>query len=114
MKKYNVGMGKYITSYVEMIDNLIKGDVSKDDLERHLIKINQFQNERLVHLIVLIFTLMIFIISALFAILYENFICSIITILITFFVIPFVYHYFILENCVQYMYKQYDKMLSKI
>ena len=113
MKKYDVRMGKYITKYVEKIDELLKGDITKKDIENHLIKINQFQHERLIHLIVLALTIICFIISALFSIIYINFICAIITLAIACFVIPYVYHYFILENCTQYMYKQYDQMIGK-
>src|SRR5574344_1144694 len=114
MKEYKVYFRKYIIDYTKKIDNDLKGNISKEDIEKHLIKIGEFQHERLIHLLVLILTLLCLIICAVSAICFYNIWCSIFTVSISCFAIPYVYYYFVLENCVQHMYIEYDEMLKKI
>ncbi len=88
------------------------------ELERikaeHLTQIAFFQHERLIHLIV----------TVLFAVLefLSLFMCMMIpsigTMLLTFAVlvllVPYIRHYYLLENEVQRMYTQYDRLLALI
>lgn len=102
-------MKQYLKDYTKQIDNLIKNKkITNQDIENHLVKINFFQNERLIHLLVTlaygIFLFLSIIISL------NNYIFTLITIIITIFLIFYVRHYFFLENHVQYLYKQYDEM----
>ena len=83
-------------------------------LEEHLTQIGFFQHERLIHLIVTvtfaILTLMSFVASlvvgmpALLAL----------TLLFVVLLIPYIMHYYTLENEVQKMYVQYDRILEQI
>ena len=79
-----------------------------DDL---LIKINFFQHERLIHLIVTVTFAISTMIALLCTILYESAIMYILLFLFLVLLLPYVRHYFILERGVQKMYDYYDKLL---
>lgn len=82
--------------------------------EDYLIKINFYQHERLVHLIV----------TALFAIMETIVVAAtvisgsiglmILSAAILILLIPYVAHYYFLENTVQKMYLVYDEIISRI
>ncbi len=112
MKIERKSMKKYIINYLEYVEkNKEKAD--KKFIEEHLIKINFFQHERLIHLIVTATAVLLDILSFLFAITSESILPVIIGYMIMCFVIPYIYHYFLLENGVQKMYRQYDEMIKK-
>lgn len=102
-------MRSYITEYINYIDKIIKDKkYNKDIISEHLIKISFFQHERLIHLLVTLFYALIFIIFlVLVAITY---LLIPIAVILLIFLLFYIRHYFYLENCVQYMYKQYDLM----
>ncbi|MBQ8413396.1 MAG: hypothetical protein IJX12_07325 [Lachnospiraceae bacterium] len=108
-------MKKRILAYLEYIDNIIeKEDRNWDrEIEKHLIQIGFFAHERLVHLIVMV----LFAIGTLMGILYLNYSGKmiILALVVAFMVllVPYVMHYYLLENSVQKMYVQYDIMLNK-
>ena len=105
-------MKEYLYSYIKNIDSLLESNkkINEEVIKNHLIKIGFFQHERLIHLLVTLFYSLFFIIfmalgflSCLFFI-----IAAIILVLLLFYIV----HYFRLENGVQYLYKQYDKMIQ--
>ena len=81
-------MKKMIEEYLEEIK---KNKPSKEDLLTH---ISFFQHERLIHLLVTIFTGIITIL------LFLLMVCLF---------IPYIFHYYFLENKVQELYTIYDK-----
>ena len=104
-------MREYIRDYIKKIDKYISNE-KIDDLDEvinnHLIKISFFQHERLIHLLV---TLFYAIITILFlALLNISFIFFPIALILVVFLVLYIYHYFYLENSVQYLYKQYDNL----
>ena len=106
-------MRKYLDNYKKEIDEKIKKNkITEKDIEEHLIKISFFQHERLIHLLVTLFyALYLFISIILFLKIWQFvFIVYIVLIILVF----YVRHYFFLENNVQYLYIQYDKMKSII
>jgi len=111
MKIERKSMKKYIVEYVNEIDKLKTTD--NKTIEQHLIKINQFEWERLIHLIVTITSVILTILSFIIGIGLKNLLIIVIGYMIMCFTIPYIYHYFLLENCVQKMYRQYDKMIKK-
>ena len=109
-------MKKRIKKYVSDIDALLAepdrvGDWNAE-IEKHLTQIGFFMHERLIHLIV----------TALFAVLTVIVLVTLINcfvpalavlfVLLLFLLVPYVMHYYLLENSVQYMYEQYDRMLK--
>ena len=107
-----VDMKKYLEEYVKEIDNLLeKETINKNTVEKHLVKIKFFQHERLIHLLVTLFYALAFLICLVLSIYIWTFL--IVSIILICFLIPYILHYFFLENNAQYLYKQYDKMLGK-
>jgi hypothetical protein len=80
-------------------------------IEKHLIKINFFQHERIIHLYVTLFYGLLFIVFLGLGFVHYMFFPVFIIVLV--FLAFYVVHYFRLENGVQYLYKQYDMMLEK-
>lgn len=107
-----------ILNYRKRVDEILSGNDSNTDwrrvLEEHLIQVSFFQHERIVHLIVTItFALLEMLAVAVFLITEKVYV---IALCIAFFVllVPYVSHYYLLENETQKMYKQYDEILCKI
>lgn len=103
----------YMRDYIDEVNNLLNSNkkITNDDIKKHLIKINFFQHERLIHLLVTLFYGVLFLIfTGLGFIHYMFFPIALIMII---FLLFYVVHYFRLENGVQYMYKQYDLMVEK-
>lgn len=105
-----------ITQYLDYIDSLLeKENINwEKEKEKHLVQIAFFAHERLVHLIVMA----LFAIAAVITVLYLNY-CGepvILALVIALFVllIPYIKHYYLLENSVQKMYEQYDCMMNKL
>lgn len=106
-------MKEYLYNYIEEIDNLLNENnkIKDEDIKKHLVKIGFFQHERLIHLYVTFFYAIVFLIFAALGL--VHYIFYIITFILLIFLIFYVIHYFRLENGVQYLYKQYDKMIDK-
>lgn len=103
-------MKKYLYDYIKEIDDLLnsKKKIKEDVIEEHLIKISFFQHERLIHLLVTLFYALLFLVFT--ALCFIHYIFFIIVLILLVFLICYIIHYFHLENGVQYLYKQYDKM----
>lgn len=100
---------KYLYNYIKEIDEKIKSKKIDDlDISNHLIKISFFQHERLIHLLVTLFYVLFVIAFGIFTCFFMPF--AIIEIILIIFLAFYVVHYFRLENGVQYLYHQYDKM----
>lgn len=103
-------MRKYLTEYINELESIIKTKekISKEDIKIIETKINWFQHERLIHLLVTIFySLFTLIFMFLAFISYIFLIPFFIGIIFLLFYIP---HYFFLEKRVQYLYKLYDEL----
>lgn len=101
-------MKKYIIDYLNYVDSVKEYD--EEFIRMHLIKINFFEWERLIHLIVTITSVILTIFSFILGIGFDNILIIIIGFMIMCFAICYIYHYFLLENGVLKMYKQYDMM----
>ena len=102
--------------HIHKIDNIIKtGNRKNIDkiMEEHLIKIQFYQHERLIHFLVTMLFAIIFIITFLYTLSNISFWLVFLDILFLCLLVPYIIHYYKLENSVQYMYKQYD-LLKKI
>ena len=102
-------MREYLEDYTKEIDNKIKSKkINEQDIEDHLIKIKFFQHERLIHLLVTLFYGIFVFLAVIIS--FKTWLFLIILSLALIVLIFYVRHYFFLENHVQYLYKQYDKM----
>ena len=107
-------MKDYLYDYIKEIDKLLdtKEKIAENVIEKHLIKIGFFQHERLIHLLVTLFYAILFLLFAALGFLHYTF--FIIAIILLIFLICYILHYFHLENGVQYLYKQYERMTEDI
>mgnify|MGYP005857649211 CR=1 FL=1 len=113
-------MKKRIITYRQKIDALlanpddISPDCWSDVLQEHLIQIGFFQHERLVHLIVTVTFAILTLISIVVALMICNPALDALTLLFLVLLIPYIMHYYTLENEVQKMYVQYDRILEHL
>ena len=109
-------MKKQIKNYFNEINNYIESN-SKDNLQHvmqnHLNKISFFQHERLIHLLVTLAFAILTMLSFIFLFINPTLPTVILTGLFFVLLIPYIFHYHFLENSVQEMYKQYDKLIQK-
>lgn len=115
-------MEKRILSYRKYVDELLlREDADWEKVKaEHLVQISFFQHERLVHLIVtVLFALLtVFAVGMSFLIMaFERegalswlLVAAVLMVLL----IPYIRHYYILENEVQKMYRQYDSIVKKL
>ena len=110
---YGDSMKKYMYDYIQKIDDMIKDKkINEKVLEEHMTKISFFEKEREIHLwVTTIYAFFFF--GCLVASCFVQ-IFSFVAILLGGFLIPYVLHYFKLENGVQYMYKQYDMIKEQL
>lgn len=111
-------MKKRILAYRNRIDQLLKECSMDTDweevLQEHLIQIGFFQHERFVHLLVTVtFALLEFITVGIFLIT-ENISVLLLCAVVLCLLVPYIAHYYLLENETQKMYNQYDEILIKI
>lgn len=111
-------MKERIQSYRQRIDDCIEGKIKVDDwnalLDEHLIQIGFFQHERLIHLMVTL-TFAILTMACVFTIIItEYYPLALLAALLMVLLIPYIAHYYLLENETQKMYVQYDKILKII
>lgn len=108
-------MKERMISYLKYMDDLLKNPPENADwssiISQHLIQLQFFQHERLIHLIVTI-TFAIMQVLMLLIVLNQFSIGTLLLFLLIFvLLVPYIAHYYRLENGVQYMYRQYDKAM---
>ncbi len=108
-------MEKRILHYRRYIDELLmrEGLNWEAVIREHLIQVSFFQHERLIHLIVTVtFALLEVIVIGLCVTAFSPGV-GLLAIAILILLVPYIRHYYILENEVQKMYRQYDQMVQK-
>lgn len=112
-------MEKRILAYRRYMDELLQkreaeGGMDEVEMEalrkEHLVQLGFFQHERLIHLIVTVTFAIAELLSLMMTMLSEELFPLILTILVLVLLLPYIRHYYILENEVQRMYKQYDRI----
>lgn len=105
-------MEKRILTYRKYVDDLLtKTDVDWAAVRtEHLIQLSFFQHERLIHLIVTVVFAILEMVSLCTTVVAFTPFLGVLDILLLVLLIPYVRHYYILENEVQKMYRQYDQI----
>ena len=106
---------KAYLKYVKMLKDMNeKEQMSKDEIEKitseMLIQIEFFQHERMVHLIVTVTFAILTLLSLLGGGISGELYAYIFTVMFLVLLIPYIRHYYILENGVQKLYDYYDKL----
>ena len=109
-------MEKRILNYRKRMDELLALEDAdwQQIMEEHLVQIGFFQHERLIHLIVTVIFAILEVIALAMTTAFFQISWGVLTILLLVLLVPYVRHYYILENEVQKMYFQYDKLLEKM
>ena len=107
-------MAERLRNYIKYMDELLeKENINYEEkIKEHLIQISFFQHERLIHLIVTAVFAIMTLIVLLYALINTSLMIIILTGLFLILLVPYIRHHYILENGVQYMYKQYDKLIE--
>ena len=110
-------MADRIRQYMTYINQLLESEDEsidwEEEMKKHLVQIAFFAHERFIHLIVtVLFALMT---TMVFLYTFSNFSIPLLLLMILLMglLIPYIKHYFLLENSVQDMYEQYDIMQKK-
>lgn len=85
--------------------------IVRDKLKEHLTQISFFQHERLIHLIVTVTFALLEMLAILLSVIADSLFSILLPVVILILLVPYIRHYYILENEVQKMYVQYDRML---
>lgn len=105
-------MEKRIKKYLLFLENLKFEEMEAPELERVRSEMERqigfFQHERLIHLIVTVTFALLTLISLFASIFSQELMCAALTLLLFILLIPYIRHYYILENSVQKMYGYYD------
>lgn len=110
-------MKERITSYLKYMDELLENDNLENVrkiMDNHMVQIEFFMHERLVHLIVTVLFAIGTFMTVFTYLIVGNVGLLLLALLLIVLLIPYISHYYLLENGVQKMYKQYDKLLEMI
>lgn len=108
-------MRKYLTEY----RNYIKSQLENENCnysklaDEALVKIGFFQHERIVHLLVTILFALMTLATLIAFVITRNIGLLVLCVLFVLLLIPYIRHYYFLENETQRLYKDYDKIITK-
>lgn len=111
--------GEYSTQAIQRQSDTEKTDTEEqtmqemvqDKLQEHLVQVGFFQHERLIHLIVTVTFALLEMLAIVLSVISDSLFSLLLPVVILILLIPYIRHYYILENEVQKMYVQYDRML---
>lgn len=112
-------MKQYISEYISSVERIMRSSDKQHEqytklLREFEMKIAYFQHERLIHLIVTVLFALLEM-SAIYVILVSpNLGAIIFSIMFLVLLVPYVMHYYFLENSVQKMYKMRDKIIEQL
>lgn len=89
----------------------VSQEILRDKMEEHLNQIGFFQHERLIHLIVTVTLALLEMLAIFLNVISDRLFSLLLPVVILILLVPYIRHYYILENEVQKMYVQYDRML---
>ena len=88
----------------------ITQELVRDKLKEHLVQVGFFQHERLIHLIVTVTFALLEMLAIVLSVISDSLFTLVLPVVILILLVPYIRHYYILENEVQKMYVQYDRM----
>ncbi len=107
-------MEKRLKKYLEYYKRCAEGEKPIGDrdafLKEMLVQIQFFQHERLIHLIVTVLFALLAVMSILGSLIIQELVVLLLCFMFFVLLIPYIRHYYILENGVQKLYEYYDKI----
>lgn len=113
-------MKKRILAHLSYMEDILEHLKDKDENElevirkRHMTEIYFFMHERLIHLIVTVLFAIGTFMTLFTYLLVENVGLLALALLLIVLLVPYINHYYLLENGVQKMYVQHDKLMEEI
>lgn len=111
-------MKKRLLDYIAQTEAFISKGFSAEDgkarLSDLLVQIRFFQHERLVHLLVTFLFALLFVGSALFFYVFPELPVCLLAAAFLLLLVPYIRHYYILENGTQRLYELYDALCEKL
>lgn len=106
-------MKKQLYGYIEKVQNQLKEGVNLEELKESMItNIGFFQHERLIHLIITMTFAVMTVLSLAMAL--QQFYFLPLFVLILALTVPYVFHYYFLENGVQKLQRLYNELEEKL
>lgn len=102
----------YMKQIDELLDNPPAGTDWKKEIKKHLVQIQFFQHERLIHLIVTVLFALMTTSTLIGLVSTGNLWLAALMVPLLILLFPYISHYYLLENGVQKMYRQYDRMID--
>ena len=107
-------MKKQIKEYIEEVEKKIENkEITKEYKNDMLNYISFYQHERLIHLIVTVFVGICAVLFFLAMMCFEQIILIAIFIILSLLFIPYIFHYYFLENSIQKLYLLYKDIKNK-
>lgn len=111
-------MWKRLKDYTACVEELLAADDPATDwesaLQEHLEQIAFFQHERLIHLLVTLAFALMELVSAIVTVFVPQLLTAALSALLLVLLIPYVVHYYHLENGTQSLYEQYDRLRARV
>lgn len=112
-----VQMEKRLKKYLKYIDRKAHETLSPEERRtvtaELLVQIQFFQHERLIHLMVTMTFAVLTMAAFLCSLFYQSTLLNILVLLFLVLLIPYIRHYYILENGVQKLYEYYDRLVKE-
>lgn len=100
-----------VLSYYEKVEEQIKDGKKSDTLKQDfLMHISFFQHERTIHLLVTLAFALLEMLALILLCIQRIPACFLLVMLLFFMLVPYIFHYYSLENAVQKMHDLYDKL----
>ena len=110
-------MKKQVQNYLRAIRKILAEDAPGTDWKeialRHLIKIEFYQHERFIHLVVTVLFALMEVICISTVLITSNLWALALALMILVLLVPYIGHYYFLENSVQELYLIYDEILER-
>lgn len=101
---------KLLVYYQQLADQSLSEEERAQHRDRLLIQIQFFQHERLIHLMVTVLFALLAVLTLFATLIIENLLLLVLFLLFFVLLVPYVRHYYILENGVQKLYEYYDRL----
>ncbi len=111
-------MKRRLLDYISHVESVLAGESSleSDEAVRMdlILQIQFFQHERLIHLLVTLLFALLFVGTTLFFTVYPTFPLLLLDLLFLVLLVPYIRHYYILENGTQRLYRLQDTLWKRI
>ena len=111
-------MKNRIIGYVDRIDKCLSGEIPVESweelLEEHLIQTGWFQHERIVHMFIMLAFALFTVGTIVTEVVTQYLPLCIVVFMFLILTIPYIKHYFLMENKCQRMLFQYDEIWEKV